>query len=206
MSAEERTAKYSRYQVMTAIFFLLIAIIILQLFHIQIIDHAKYQRIANNMQTDKQTINATRGQIYARDANGNIAPLVMNRTVYTLFADPSEVKDSEKVRQLAAQVAGSQLAEGGLDKLDNKKLQYVVLAKRLSQEQASRVKKADLAGVGLQADTQRVYPEGALAAQVLGFVNHDGKGQYGVEQFYDKELSGTPGLLQSVTDVRKIPL
>ena len=133
MSAEERTAKYSRYQVMTAIFFLLIAIIILQLFHIQIVDHAKYQRIANNMQTDKQTINATRGQIYARDANGNIAPLVMNRTVYTLFADPSEVKDSEKVRQLAAQVAGSQLAEGGLDKLDNKKLQYVVLAKRLSQ-------------------------------------------------------------------------
>lgn len=206
MSAEERTAKYSRYQVMTAISFLLIAIIILQLFHIQIIDHAKYQRIANNMQTDKQTINATRGQIYARDANGNIAPLVMNRTVYTLFADPSEVKDAEKVRQLAAQVAGSQLAEGGLDKLDNKKLQYVVLAKRLSQEQAGQIKKADLAGVGLQADTQRVYPEGALAAQVLGFVNHDGKGQYGVEQFYDKELSGTPGLLQSVTDVRKIPL
>ena len=101
MSAEERTAKYSRYQIMTAIFFLLIVIIILQLFRIQIIDHAKYQRIANNMQTDKQTINATRGQIYARDANGNIAPLVMNRTVYTLFADPSEVKDAEKVRQLA---------------------------------------------------------------------------------------------------------
>ncbi|MDO4271807.1 MAG: penicillin-binding protein 2, partial [Candidatus Saccharibacteria bacterium] len=50
------------------------------------------------------------------------------------------------------------------------------------------------------------YPEGTLAAQVLGFVNHDGIGQYGVEQFYNEQLSGKDGVLQTVTDVSKIPL
>jgi cell division protein FtsI/penicillin-binding protein 2 len=51
-----------------------------------------------------------------------------------------------------------------------------------------------------------VYPEGNLASQALGFVNADEEGQYGVEQFLNEELTGTPGLLQSVTDVRQIPL
>ena len=201
-----KSAKFSRYQIATFLFFAVLTVIVIQLFHIQIIDHQKYLTKANNMQTDKQTINAKRGQIYVRDTDGNIAPLVMNKTVYTLFADPSAIKDVDQVEQLARQVAGDAVIEDSLPKLSDKDMQYVILAKGLSQDQASEVKKADLYGVGLQASTQRVYPEGTLAAQVLGFVNHDGRGQYGVEQYFNKQLSGTPGVLQTVTDVRKIPL
>lgn len=178
----------------------------LQLFRIQVIDHKKYMAKADNMQTDSQVINPARGQIYVRDTDGNVAPLVLNRTVYTLFADPTAVKDLDKAKSLVQRVVGNQLLDGALDKLGDKKRQYVVLAKQIDQEQAELIKKENLAGLGLQATTQRVYPEGVLAAQTLGFVNADGEGQYGVEQFLNKRLKGTPGLLKTVTDVRKVPL
>lgn len=203
-STEQRGV--TRYQVLTWCFFAALAIIFVQLFHIQIIDHAMYAEQADAMQTDKQTINAARGEIYVRDTDGNIAPLVMNKTVYTLFADPSSIEDVDEAKALVERVVGDDLIDGSMDKLLDSELQYVVLAKQLSWEQASEIKDANLYGLGLQADTQRVYPEGTLAAQVLGFVNYDGEGQYGVEQYYNKELSGTPGVLQTITDVSKIPL
>ena len=205
-STGDKKPRFTRYQAMTGLFFLLLIIIVAQLFHIQIIDHKMYAVKADNMQTDKQTINAARGQIYVRDADGNIAPLVMNRTVYTLFADPSAIEDVDEVKKLITGVVGDSLIQGGVAQLTDKDRQYVVLAKQLSQEQATTIKDANLYGLGLQADTQRVYPEGTLAAQVLGFVNNDGDGQYGVEQYYNDKLSGTPGVLQTITDVRKIPL
>ena len=159
------------------------------------------------MQTDKQTINPVRGQIYVRDTDGNIAPLVMNKTVYTLFADPSAIKDVDEVRDLVTEVVGeAALLDDGMAELDNDKKQYVVLAKQVPYDQAAKIKDANLYGLGLQATTQRVYPEGTLAAQVLGFVNSDGVGQYGIEQYYNEELSGKPGVLQTVTDVHQIPL
>ena len=198
--------KFTRYQAMTLIFFIVLAIIEARLFVIQIIDHKQYAQQADEMQTTKQTINAKRGQIYVRDTDGNIAPLVMNKTVYTLFADPSAIEDVDKVKELINRVVGSALMQDGVEQLTNKDKQYVVLAKQLTPDQAKEIKDANLYGLGLQADTQRVYPEGALAAQVLGFVNSDGEGQYGVEQYLNDELSGTPGVLQSITDVSQIPL
>lgn len=198
--------KFTRYQAMTLIFFIVLAIIEARLFIIQIVDHKQYAKQADEMQTTKQTINAKRGQIYVRDTDGNIAPLVMNKTVYTLFADPSAIEDVDKVKELINRVVGSALMQDGVEQLTNKDKQYVVLAKQLTPDQAKEIKDANLYGLGLQADTQRVYPEGALAAQVLGFVNSDGEGQYGVEQYLNDELSGTPGVLQSITDVSQIPL
>lgn len=201
------SGRLSRYQILTYCLFFVVAIICVKLFQIQIVDHHKYTEEANNMQTDKQTINAKRGQIYVRDTDGNVAPLVMNKTVYTLFADPSSIKNVSKVRSLISQVVGDKnLISDSVAQLDNKDKQYVVLAKGLSQDQASAIKKKNLYGLGLQASTERVYPEGTLAAQVLGFVNSNGDGQYGIEQYLNKQLSGTPGVLQTVTDVSKVPL
>lgn len=206
MSKGPKDILLNRYKGMQVLFVMAISLIIIQLFHIQIIDHKMYAAKADNMQTDKQTINPVRGQIYVQDSNGYIAPLVMNKTVYTLFADPSAIEDVDAARELVTEVAGEGLIADSIDKLEDKDLQYVVLARQLSLEQANKIKEADLYGIGLQASTQRVYPEGSLAAQVLGFVNSDGKGQYGVEQYYNNELTGTPGVLQTITDVSKIPL
>jgi cell division protein FtsI/penicillin-binding protein 2 len=123
-----------------------------------------------------------------------------------VFADPTQINDAEKIRSLIQKVAGGQAIANNFEKLSDTKMQYVVLARQVTHTQAEQIRDADLKGVGLQATSQRVYPEGNLASQVLGFVNVDGEGQYGIEQYLNKELTGEPGILQSVTDVRHIPL
>jgi stage V sporulation protein D (sporulation-specific penicillin-binding protein) len=61
-------------------------------------------------------------------------------------------------------------------------------------------------GIGAQAQDYRIYPDGSMAAQVLGFVNNDGKGVYGLEQSENDKLAGKPGLLKAITDVHGVPL
>jgi cell division protein FtsI/penicillin-binding protein 2 len=198
--------KISRAQWLTFGLFLVLAVFLARLFYIQIIEHDKYLAQANQMQISKRTINPTRGEFFVRDADGTLAPLVLNQTVYTVFADPTQVKDAGKIRDLVQKVAGGQAVNDNFNKLGDSNTQYVVLARQVSHAQAEQIREADLAGVGLQATSLRVYPEGKLAAQTLGFVNIDGVGQYGLEQYLNENLVGSPGLLQSVTDVRHIPL
>src|SRR5690606_27241884 len=72
--------------------------------------------------------------------------------------------------------------------------------------QHESVSKLDIPGVGTREQSYRTYPQGALAAQTLGFVNDEGEGQYGVEQFLDEMLSGKPGELKAITDAQGVPL
>jgi cell division protein FtsI/penicillin-binding protein 2 len=198
--------KISRAKWLTLGLFFVLAVFLARLFYIQVAQHDKYIAEADEMQVSQRTINPARGEFFVRDKDGSLAPLVLNQTVYTVFADPTQVKEADKIRDLVQKVAGGQVINSNLDKLENSSAQYVVLARQVSHTQAEQIRKADLAGVGLQATTQRVYPEGDMAAQALGFVNVDGQGQYGLEQFLNEELTGETGLLQSVTDVRHIPL
>ena len=201
-----QSEKLSRASRLTIGLFLVLAIFLVRLFYIQVINHEEFLAKANQMQISKRTINPERGQLYAKDQNGEIVPLVLNQTVYTVFADPTQVKDVKKVEKLVTDVASDQMIEANFDKLTSTTLQYVVLARQITHSQAEKIQEADLAGVGLQSSSRRVYTEGKLANQVLGFVNADGEGQYGLEQYLNTELTGEAGLLQSVTDVRRIPL
>ncbi|MCL2174262.1 penicillin-binding protein 2 [Candidatus Saccharibacteria bacterium] len=202
----EERPKISRTQWLTFGLFFILAIFVVRLFYIQIIEHDKYAVLADQMQINKRTINPERGEFFVRDKDGTLTPLVLNQTVYTVFADPTQINDIEKIRNLIQQVAGGQAITKNFDKLNDTSTQYVVLARQVTHTQAEQIRDADLAGVGLQATSRRVYPEGSLAAQTLGFVNVDGEGQYGLEQYLNQELTGEPGVLQSVTDVRHIPL
>ena len=201
-----RKKGFSRGQILVAALFVVLVIFLLRLAQIQILQGGYYAKQAENMQMNKETINAKRGEIFVRDADGNLAPLVLNQTVYTLFADPTQIKDVEKIKDLVNSAIGENAIKENFAKLSDKKTQYVVLARNVSYDSAQKIQKADLAGLGLQVGSRRVYPEGSLAAQVLGYVNNNGNGQYGVEQSLDKKLAGIPGQLNTVTDVRRIPL
>lgn len=188
--------------------FIMIGIFTMRLFYLQVIKHDYYEAQAMKSQQTKFTIAPTRGKIYAQNGKEGVVPLVLNETVYTVFADPKEVKDPSKVKDVMYKVAGGNVVQDTFDSnlLNDKDKRYVVLARQVTLDQAKLIKQEELAGVGLQETTRRVYPEGSLAAQTLGFVNADEKGQYGIEEALNDRLSGTPGLLQAVTDVRRIPL
>jgi cell division protein FtsI/penicillin-binding protein 2 len=192
-------------------------LIIIKLIDIQVAQHDKYLASANALQVSSRTLKAERGEIFARDADGSIAPLVLNKPVYTVAADPhlyhdGDTLNQEKFNTLKASIEkllGDQLADGAFDGF-KPGLRYKILAKQITRDQAEQVQQLaqdkDLPGISLQAGTKRVYIENNLAAQALGFVNYDGEGQYGVEQYLDKKLRGTDGLLQTVRDVRNTPL
>lgn len=197
-------AKHSRVRILSGILTVTVALIVVRLFQLQVIDHQKYRQLAYQEQVKKLTIPAHRGLIYALD-HQTPAPLVMNETVYTMFVDPQVVKDDKAV--LAALVGLNQdlIIGNPTEKLTQKNTRYQVLARGLSRQQAEAIKAKKLTGIGFQAVSRRIYPERALASQVLGFVNANG-GQYGVEGKLDKRLTGENGILEAVTDISDVPL
>lgn len=204
--------KHSRSRILAAIILGLMAVFVLRLFYLQVIKHDDYVAMAAQEQVKRLTIPAKRGLIYAMDGESP-AKLVMNQTVYTLFADPkliAERKDAAKMKSdiivAVRSVAGGNTVKDFEQLLDYDKTRYQILAKQLTRKQAELIKEKQLPGVGFQEVSRRVYPEGGLAAQTLGFVNAEGLGQYGVEGKLNDRLKGRDGMLQSVTDVSNVPL
>lgn len=203
---QESAPSPRRTRLIMAFMCILGAVFIVRLFYVQVIKHEYYEAEALKEHTGKFAIPASRGEIYALDGDGKIVPLVLNEPSYTVFADPRGVKDPTKVTDVMRRVAGGNVVGGFEEAIKNKEKQYTVLARQISKQQADLIKKEELAGVGLQAAEKRVYLEGGLAAQVLGFVNGEGKGQYGLEQALNDDLAGKPGQLKALTDVNGVPI
>lgn len=192
----------------TLLLYLLIGVLVLftlRLFYLQVIRHSYYKERAYQTQVSKLTIVPERGKIYALDGNTPV-PLVLNETVYTVFADPKEVEDIPEINGALREIAGGNLVKGYESLLRDEKLRYVKVALNVTRVQAEKLRAKELAGIGFQKGSRRVYPEGQMGSQMLGYVDGDGKGQYGVEGALNTDLAGRPGLLQTVTDVREIPL
>lgn len=178
-------------------------LIVIRLLYVQIIKHSMYTAQAASSQSRKFAIPAQRGQIYAYDED-QIIPLVLNETFKTVYADPSLIKNKETVAKEVADALGGKVTDYQ-SKL-NQKGNYVVLAEKVPTSAGEKLQNKNLLGVGLTDKVYRTYPEGELAAQVLGFVNNDGDGQYGVEGYMNKELGGVDGLRQVKTDTKGNPI
>lgn len=180
------------------------AIFLIRAFYLQIIRYDYYKKAALSDQLKEYDIPAQRGVIYAYE-NGSAQPLVLNQKLYTLYADPTLVKDAKTVADNLVKIIGgddSKLEQ----KLTTQKTRYVVLARKITPEQSKKILAFEYPGVGTQEQDYRTYPQGSLAAQLLGFVNDDGSGVYGIEQALDNQLKGKDGQLKAVTDVRGVPL
>jgi len=183
---------------------LICMIFIARLFYLQVIRHDYYHQAALSDQLKQYTIAPERGIIETQDGN-NLVPIVLNQKLYTLYADPSLVKNiAAGAAKLAAITKGD---AGQYAKLMHATdTRYVVLAKRLSEAQNKQITALKLPGIGAQGQDYRTYPQGTLASQLLGFVDNNGTGQYGIEQALNTELAGKPGELKAITDVSGVPL
>lgn len=197
--------KGSRSRILAGLIFAIVGIFVIRLFYLQIIQHDYYANLADKEQIKPFIIPSKRGLIYGLDGDTPVQ-LVMNETVYTVFADPLTTKDDEKIIEVIHRIAGGNARPDLKSLLDKKDTRYQVLATRVTRTQADKIKEEGLNGVSFQAESQRVYPEGSLAAQTLGFVDFEGIGQYGVEGEFEARLKGSDGLLKTVTDVSNIPL
>ena len=187
-----------------ALIVIAIGVFWLRTFYLQVIRYDYYSKAALSVHQKEYQIPATRGLIQAHSGE-QIVPIVLNQKLYTVFADPVMVKDVDKVSASLVDVLGGKQNDYKT-KLRTKDTRYVIIAKKLDVEKKNAILKHKYPGVGAQEISYRTYPNGALASQLLGFVNDEGKGVYGVEQALNEQLAGKAGQLKAVTDVDGVPL
>ncbi len=185
--------------------YVIVAVILVRLFQIQIIQKGEWVAKAEAQHTLENTIKAKRGQIYMMDGSEAVA-VVMNEQVYTVIVDPMTAKEEEIKDAIFNDDLKDNLTTEFDKVFEDKARRYFIVAKNVSRKNAKKIQEKNPTGVWLQERTKRVYPEGPLAARLLGFVNEDGEGQYGVEGSLNEELSGKDGMLKTVADVNNVAL
>lgn len=193
-----------RVRIIYSCLLFLTVVFVVRLFYLQVIRHDYYHKAALQSQLKQYEIPAERGTIYAYDGDKS-TPLVLNEKKYLVYADPKYVKDVLKEAAAISKITGGDTNKI-IEILKTPKLRYVILAKKLTREQSNKIKDLGYNGLGTQEESYRTYPDGTLAAQLLGFVNNEGKGQYGLEGYFNDELSGKPGYLKATTDLDGVPL
>lgn len=166
----------------------------------EVIQHPTYRALAKQQQFQDRELPGKRGQILVKDGQGKKTyPAATNHTTYALNVVPSQISDKRKVSEslsLATDIAPDKIFE----QINNTKLYIPPIKRNLSYNEAEKVKNLEFEGVYLTSEQTRFYPEDGVAAQVLGFVNNEGKGQYGIEGYFDEILAPKKGSRQNAQD------
>ncbi|MFA5196973.1 MAG: penicillin-binding protein 2 [Patescibacteria group bacterium] len=189
----------NRIPIIAIIFFVLILGIFCRVIQIQGFKHGYYQKLAAAQHWIKDEIPAKRGKIYAQDTISNTPYLLAtNQALDLVFVEPNKLEDKDKAAQFLSEVLG--MNKGEIFDLFKTSKTYVPIKHKLTLEQGDTIRNKKMMGIGLTAENWRYYPEKNLASSILGFVNGEFKGNYGLEEYFDKELSGIPGVLREEAD------
>lgn len=189
------------------------------LWDIQIVKQDFYEQKAIEQQTGDKAVAAKRGTIY--DSQGNV--LAISATVHDIIVSPRDVlalqnayakametakkkngpypdypePTNEFIAQGLSQILGVE-KDDILSRLAKTQSAYQVVAKKTEEEVSSAVRQFITdnklaSGIVVQPTTKRYYPYSTLAAQVIGFVNAENEGAYGLEAMYEEEMAGQVG-------------
>src|SRR6185312_15643448 len=169
-----------RVRLLYGVLLVVLALFGFRLFVVQVIEYNHYKQAALSDQLKQYQIPAARGIIEAHDGN-TVVPIVLNQELFTLYADPVLVQNPDTTAAKLAAITKDD-ASTYAKQMQASGTRYVILAKKLSDDQSKSILALKLPGVGTQGQDYRTYPQGSIAAQLLGFVDSDGAGQYGLEQ------------------------
>jgi cell division protein FtsI (penicillin-binding protein 3) len=172
-----------------------------RLVYLQVLERADMQARADRQHLRTLTAPAKRGEIV--DRNGHV--LAYSVDADSLFADPSEIEHPDKVAQLVCAALDECGPRERQDMAQNlrRDSQFVYLARKVSPDEAQRVKALELKGVAFIKESRRYYPKKELAAHILGYVGLDNTGLAGLESTYDAQVRGTEGKILVQTDARR---
>ena len=168
----------------------------LRLYDLMVIDYDYYRDLALRNQSRVTAIAANRGSIYDR----NMTTLACGKSVENVYLNPRELRrageDVEEISNFLGGILGKD-PDWIAKQAEDTAMRYKQIASDVEQETAEKIRafivEHDIAGIHLEPDTARFYPQGSLAAQVIGFCNESGVGSEGVEAAYNSFLQGTAG-------------
>lgn len=164
------------------------------LFYVQVVKHDFYESMAIARQTMDEIITPERGTIYSSD----MQRLAYSVPCYTIVLSPATMKAEQKdrVADRLSEILGVE-RDWVYEKSQNTKSYYQVIKKKVDTETTDTIRafiaEEKIKGIDIFEDTERYYPYGTLAANVIGFTTVDNVGAYGLEAAYEDMLSGTPG-------------
>jgi cell division protein FtsI/penicillin-binding protein 2 len=207
-SSQQERSTDRRVKYLSVVIFLLSSLLIFRLFERGVMDTGNYRKMADRQYYTKIDQPAKRGEIYIKDnestdlidqTKAGLFPVASDLELFDLSVIPKNVLDKTDTAKKLASITGLEESEI-FSKINNNKPYLPPLKKRMSKEEADKIVALNIKGVFLEGQYSRVYPEREFLSQVLGFVDFDGNGKYGLEGFYDGLLKGEGGKLMGVKD------
>ncbi|QQS20700.1 MAG: penicillin-binding protein 2 [Candidatus Moraniibacteriota bacterium] len=180
-----------------------------RLFVLQILRSDEYGAAAEEQRTVTKVLPSNRGEIFLRDAGG-LSPVAVNRRYSLVYAVPPHIGEGKETARRLSEIVG--VPEATLEeKFSKTNDPFEVVKRRVSDEEAERIRALALPGIGLLPEVYRYYPADELLSQTLGFVGmkeDESVGQYGVEASFEEVLRGSGGAVSNERDAagRWIPL
>lgn len=178
-----------RLRVLFALFAVASLVLAGRLAYWQTLGRAQLLASATEQLRSDGVVAARRGVIY--DRNGAI--LATTVPLRSLYAAPGRVPDHPGTARALGVLLGRDPA--GIQAALDSGAEWLYLQRRLPEETARAIAALAIPGLGFQNEPKRLYPNDAIGGAVLGFVNDDGAGVYGVEGRYDAALRGVDGRL-----------
>lgn len=166
-----------------------------RLVHLQFSQHEGLANRARQQQQNSIETTPQRGELLDRQER----QLARSVQTVSLFLDPDglDAATLDRNAQQIAQSLGMKYADLAKEfrEAQAQKRRFIWIARRLDADHANKVVAMNLPGIHPQLEPKRYYPNGPLAAHILGYVGLDGQGLGGVEQFYNTKIAGEPGQL-----------
>jgi cell division protein FtsI/penicillin-binding protein 2 len=164
-----------------------------RLVQLQIVNHDRYAAEARNIHVAEETVTGRRGALL--DRNGY--PLAASKDTYDVMVEVKAWEDVAKANEAASAISGVTQGDRREMVTDVRAatIYEIAVARGLDYEAATRIRELGLPGVRLLSSSVRLYPEGNLAGQLLGFVGRDNNGLTGLEADLNAIVGGAKGTI-----------
>lgn len=195
---------FSRIDGLRVFFVILGAVITIRLFTVQVLHNSYYEALAFDNHKLFEELFPERGEIFVHDkyTDDNMYAIATNKTLAEVHAEPVHITDPQGTAEALAPLLNISKDEL-LTQLDKPQDPDEILKRRVPEEVVDAIEKLDLPGIKFRQEQWRYYPEGRYASHITGYFGYsdeDRKGQYGLEGYFNEELSGTPGYLDGEKD------
>lgn len=202
--------QHKRVRIVFVMFSTVLTVVVMRAGWLQLIPNERLEAYAKRQYATVLNVAARRGDIIDRHGN----ELATSIGSWSLFADPARISDpytvasrlAEAVYQPRTKRERLRFAKTLVPKLRGRNRRFVWVARQLDRRVRDRVEQLDIRGLGFIEEPKRIYPNGKLAAHLLGFVGHESRGLEGLEYKLDAALQGTRKTLSVARDARGRPL
>jgi cell division protein FtsI/penicillin-binding protein 2 len=178
----------ARTRILLVAFIGLFALALGRTAYVQLVEGSRYERMATRQHRETIEIPAARGTIYDRTGE----PLAIGEQATTVYADPRHVVAPMKAAVKAAATLGLD-ADELYPALRDRTKRFVYVERKADPVKAKELEELGVTGLGFYPEERRSYPQGRVAAHVLGYAGTDNEGLDGLERSLDKTLAGKPG-------------